>query len=202
MSTNWRIAGPYFESCSCEAICPCRSVDGKPGSGAQYRYCQFAIGWKVDAGHYGEIDLSGRRVVMVGYWDEDERGSPWRVGVYVDEGAREDQRELLAGIVTGRRGGSPARQYAGGISEVIFVEPATAELDYERGNHRIQMRDHVEARSAGRYETESTVSCGVPGHDREGYEVIMDVLKVSGGAFDFAFDRRCGFAASFDYRSD
>jgi hypothetical protein len=202
VSTDWRIAGPYFESCSCEAICPCRSVDGKAGSRAQYRYCQFAVGWKVEAGHYGEIDLSGRRVVMVGYWDEDERGSPWRVGVYVDDGAREDQRELLAGIVTGRHGGTPARQYAPAISEVVFVEPATVELDHEPGKQQILVGDHVEARAAARYETDSSVSCGVPGHDREGYEVIMDVLKVSGGGFDFAFDRRCGFAASFDYRSD
>jgi hypothetical protein len=167
-----------------------------------YRYCQFAIGWKVDAGHFGELDLSDRRVVMVGYWDEDERGTPWRVGVYVDDGADHNQRELLAGIVTGRHGGTPARQYAPAISEVVFVEPAVVELDYEPGKQRIEVRDHVEARAAARYETDSTVTCGVPGHDRKGYEVIMDVLKVKSAAFDFAFGGRCGFAASFDYRSN
>jgi hypothetical protein len=202
VSASWRIAGPYFESCNCEAICPCRSVDGRPGSRATYRYCQFAVGWTVADGHHGEVDLSGRRVVMVGYWDEDERGAPWRVGVYVDDGASGVQRELLAGIVTGRHGGSPARQYAGAISEVLFVEPASVEIDHRPPGQRIQVRGRVEARAQSRYETSSTVSCGVPGHDRKGYEVIMDVLQVSGGGFDFAFDRRCGFAASFDYRSD
>jgi hypothetical protein len=202
MSTSWRIAGPYFESCNCEAICPCRSVDGKPGSRATYRYCQFAISWTVAEGQYGEIDLSGRQVVMVGYWDEDERGAPWRVGVYVDEDAPDLHRELLAGIVTGQHGGTPARQYTGAISEVLFVEPAEVEIDHKPGQQRIQVRGHVEARAAARYGTDSTVRCGVPGHDRSGYEVIMDVLQVGGGGFDFAFERRCGFAASFDYRSD
>ena len=202
MNTSWRIAGPYFESCNCEAICPCRSVDGRPGSRATYRYCQFAVGWTVAGGHYGEVNLSGRQVVMVGYWDEDEVGAPWRVGVYVDDGASGVQAELLSGIVTGRHGGSPARQYAGAISEVLFTEPASVEIDHTPGEQRIKVRGCVEARAASRYETSSTVTCGVPGHDREGYEVIMDVLQVSGGGFDFAFDRRCGFAASFDYRSD
>ena len=202
MSAAWRIAGPYFESCSCEAICPCRSVDGASGSRATYRYCQFAIGWTVAEGHHGDLDLAGRQVVMVGYWDEDERGTPWRVGVYVDEGASGAECDLLAGIVTGRQGGSPARQYAGAISQVLFVEPAAINIDHAPGPPRIEVRGHVEARAAARFETDSIVSCGVPGHDREGYEVVMQLLQVSGGDLDFAFERRCGFAASFDYRSD
>lgn len=202
MTAAWRIAGPYFETCSCEAICPCRSVDGRPGSRATYRYCQFAIGWTVAEGHHRDLDVGGRQVVMVGYWDEDERGAPWRVGVYVDEGASVAQRDLLAGIVTGRQGGTPARQYAGAISEVLFVESAAIRVGHTPGGQRIEVRGHVDARAARRFETDSSVSCGVPGHDREGYEVVMNLLQVSGGAFDFTFEGRCGFAASFDYRSD
>jgi hypothetical protein len=201
-SATWRIAGPYFESCNCKPICPCRMVDGKAGSRAMYRYCQFAIGWTVAEGHYGDLDLSGRSGVMVGYWDEHERGAPWRVGVYVDEGATDAQRELLAGILTGRQGGTPARQYAGAISEVLFVEPAAVEIDHKDGSQLIRVHGHVEARAAARFETESSVSCGVPGHDRAGYEVVMDRLEVTGGGLDFEFEGRCGYAASFDYRSD
>ncbi|MDQ2942943.1 MAG: DUF1326 domain-containing protein [Candidatus Dormibacteraeota bacterium] len=202
MSTSWRIAGPYFESCNCEAICPCRMVDGKPGSRATYRYCQFAIGWTVADGHYGDLELGDRTVVMVGYWDEDERGAPWRVGVYVDDGATGAQRDLLAGMVTGRQGGTPAGSYAAAISEVLFVEPAAVEIDHKAGKQWIKVSGHVKAQAAGRFETDSTVTCGVPGHDRKGYEVIMDLLQVNGGGLDFSFKRRCGFAASFDYRSD
>ena len=29
--TPWRISGAYFESCNCEAICPCRMVGGRQG---------------------------------------------------------------------------------------------------------------------------------------------------------------------------
>jgi hypothetical protein len=176
-------------------------VDSRPGSRATYRYCQFAIGWSVTEGRHGKLDLAGRHMVMVGYWDEDERGAPWRVGVYVDEGATEGQREVLAGIVTGRHGGSPARQYAGAISQVLFVEPAAIRIDHS-APQRIEVRGHVDVRATSRFETDSIVSCGVPGHDRTGYEVVMDLLEVKAGALDFAFERRCGFVASFDYQSD
>jgi hypothetical protein len=198
----WRISGPYFEACSCEAICPCRSIDGAPGSRATYRYCQFAIGWTVAEGRYDGLDLAGRNVVMVGYWDEDERGTPWRVGVFVDDGASPEQRDALAGIVTGRRGGTPAKQYALAISEVMFVEPATVHIEHERGRQRIRVEGHVEAKAMKPYPTDSSVSCGVPGHDREGYEVVMETLEVNAPGLDFSFDGRCGYVATFDYRSD
>ncbi len=177
-------------------------VDGRPGSRAQYRYCQFAVGWSVTEGRYGDVDLSDRQAVMVGYWDEDEPGAPWRVGVYVDSGASVEQRELLGAIVTGRQGGSPRRQYGTAISEVLFVEPAAIEIGHDSGGQHIFVKGHVDARARGRYETASTVSCGVPGHDRAGYEVLMDVLDVRSVPFEFSYEGRCGFAASFDYRSD
>ena len=200
--SEWRIAGPYFESCNCDAICPCRMVDGRGGSRAQYRLCQFAAGWSVSEGRHGEIDLRGRRVAMVGYWDEDEPGAPWRVGVYVDSGATPEQRELLGGIVTGRQGGTPRKQYAGAISEVLFVEAAAIEIGHESGRQHILVSGHVEARARGRYKTSSTVSCGVPGHDRAGYEMVTDILDVKGGPFEYAFEGRCGYVATYDYRSD
>jgi hypothetical protein len=42
----------------------------------------------------------------------------------------------------------------------------------------------------------------VPGHDRAGHEVVTSVLDVKGGPFEFRYEGRCGFVASFDYRSD
>jgi hypothetical protein len=139
---------------------------------------------------------------MVGYWDEDEPGAPWRVGVYVDSGASDEQRELLGRIVTGRERGSPRKQYGRAISEVLFVAPAAIEIGDDSGRQHILVDSHVEVRARGRYDTSSTVSCGVPGHDRAGYEVWMDVLHVGRAPSEFRYEGRCGFAASFDCRSD
>ena len=30
-AVSWRISGSYFESCNCDAICPCRRIDGEAG---------------------------------------------------------------------------------------------------------------------------------------------------------------------------
>src|SRR5260370_17893644 len=118
--TEWRIAGPYFEACSCDAICPCRMVDGRPGSRAQYRLCQFAIGWSVAEGRHGDVDLRGRHAVMVGYWDEDEPGAPWRVPVYLDSGPSDEQRGALGPIVTGRGRSPPGNPDVRAISQLAF----------------------------------------------------------------------------------
>jgi hypothetical protein len=122
--------------------------------------------------------------------------------VYVDSEASDEQRELLGRIVTGREGGSPWKQYGRAISEVLFVAPAAIEIGHDSGRQHILVGGHVEVKARGRYDTSSIVSCGVPGHDRAGYEVVTSVLDVREGPFEFSFKGRCGFVASFDYRSD
>jgi len=117
-------------------------------------------------------------------------------------GATDAQRELLGAIVTGREGGTPRNQYAGAISDVLFVEPADIEIGHDDGRQYIDGRGRVDAQARGRCETDSTVSCGVPGHDRAGYEVVMNLLDVNGDPFEYRYEGRCGFVASFDYRSN
>jgi hypothetical protein len=34
--SDWRVRGSYFEGCNCEAICPCRSVGGRPGGPSSF----------------------------------------------------------------------------------------------------------------------------------------------------------------------
>src|SRR5260370_40451470 len=108
-------------------------VDARRGWGAQSRLCQFAIGWSVAEGRHGDVDLRGRHAVMVGYWDEDEPGAPWRVGVYVDSGASDEQRGGLGRSVTGGGRGRPWEQDGGAISGVGFVGPAEIQVVPDSG---------------------------------------------------------------------
>jgi len=39
----------------------------------------------------------------------------------------------------------------------------------------------------------------IPGHDREGEEVVADELAVDDGPLSFEFSGTCGYAASFAY---
>ena len=199
--SSWRIAGPYVESCNCEAICPCRRQNGAAGNGVDL--CQFALAWTVREGRYEQIDLSGRRAVMVGSWDFDRKDAwPWRVGLFIDARASEAAREALSGILTGRLGGTPSQQYTPAIKEVLFIEPAEIAIDHTAGREAISVSGRIDAAVLRPYETEVAVTCGIPGHDRPGHELVMRGLDVHAGPLDFSFTGNCGFASTYDYRSE
>src|SRR5438105_14353787 len=106
MLQPWKVRGSYFEVCNCEAICPCRRQGGRMGGPSTYGVCEFGLSWAIADGHAADIDLSGFTVVLVGRYDDDEPGSPWRVALYVDERANPQQQEALAAIFLGRAGGT------------------------------------------------------------------------------------------------
>jgi hypothetical protein len=199
MMATWRVAGPYVEACNCEAICPCRSVGGRSGQRATYQLCQFAIAWSVTDGHFARTDLSGLGVVMAGYWDEDEAGVPWRVVLFVDAKASQEQSAALADIFLGRAGGTPSTNYAGAIRDVLAIRPARIEIDHAHGHQKIRVGDAVEVRARAPYPSDETVACGVPGLDRPGEELVHEVMRVTDPSLDFEFHGRCGFATDFDY---
>ena len=199
---GWRVSGPYVEACNCEAICPCRSVGGREGGRATYQLCQFVIAWTINEGWFDDLDLSGHSVVMAGYWDEDEKGAPWRVELYLDQSANRAQAKALAEIFLGRAGGTPARNYALAIREVLGVTEAALEVVHVEGRQEIRVGDSIHVRARGVHPSAEAVTCGVPGHDRPGEELVHEVMKVSDPRLQFEFHGRCGFAATFDYAAD
>src|SRR3954451_14911697 len=104
----WRISGDYFESCNCDAICPCRTVGAVPGGRSTHGICFGVLSWLVREGHVDGVDLAGLAAAFTIRYDDDEPGSPWDFVVYVDERGSEEQRDALAAIFTGRLGGDAA----------------------------------------------------------------------------------------------
>ena len=96
-AAEWRVRGSYFEGCNCEAICPCRSVGGRPGGPSSFGECFGALSWHIHDGHADGVDLSGLRVVMsIRYLDRVRPSTPWEVVLYVDRNAGQDQQAALA----------------------------------------------------------------------------------------------------------
>ena len=106
--TAWRIAGRYFESCNCEAICPCRRIDGVPGGRSTYGECLGVLTWVIDEGQAGRCSLDGLKVALATRYHDDEAGSPWSHVVYVDQDADQAQHAALVDIYTGRSGETPS----------------------------------------------------------------------------------------------
>lgn len=116
---TWRIDGSYFEACNCQAVCPCRRHGDRPGGRSTYGVCDFALSWLIERGHADHIDLADVEIVLAGRYDDDEPNSPWRVALYIDEGADPDQQRVVADIFLGRAGGTAFANFARAIGEGV-----------------------------------------------------------------------------------
>jgi hypothetical protein len=201
-TTAWRVTGSYYEVCNCEAICPCRRVGDRRGGRSTYGICQFALSWLIRNGEYGAVDLTNLAVVMAGSYDDDEPDSPWRVVLYVDERAEPAQYEALAAMFLGQAGGTTLRNFAAAIGDIYAVRAARIELDHTQNQERMRAGDFVVAHTAAAVHAADAVSCGIPGHDRPGQEIVAELFRVEDPPLRWQVAGRCGFATDFAYSSD
>jgi hypothetical protein len=199
---DWRIAGAYLESCNCDAICPCRMVDGVVGSRSTYGVCFGLLAWRIDEGHAGDADLAGLGTALASRYDDDEPGSPWTVVLYVDERATEEQQTALAEIFLGRRGGPHILKlpWVRKPSNVVAVRPARVELDAELRSVRVG--DVASISVSRRADEGHDVACGIPGYERVGIEYYADELRVEDEPFAWQLEGNCAFATNFAYASE
>lgn len=198
---SWHLRGTYFESCNCDAICPCRDINGIPGGRSTHGVCLGVLSWVIEDGRADEVDLSGLPVAMATRYSDDEPGSPWTWILYIDHRADERQRVALEAIFSGHLGGDALTHFpwARKRSELVAVRPVEIEVDHTRRRQWLRIRDRVSVRIRDRYAGDETVTCGIPGHDRSGEELVADELVVEDGELEFAFRGVCGFGTTFDY---
>ncbi len=198
---SWRIRGTYFESCNCDAICPCRRIDGAPGGRSTHGVCMGVLSWLIAQGAVGDIDLSGLPVAIACRYSDDEPGSPWTWALYLDARASDDQRNALEGIFTGRLGGEALEHFpwAWKESKLIAVRNVDIEVDHARRRQLVRVRDQVTVRIRERYEGTETVTCVIPGHERAGEELVAEELRVRDGPLAFEYGGVCGYGSTFDY---
>jgi hypothetical protein len=202
--SDWRVRGSYFEGCNCEAICPCRSVGGRPGGPSTFGECFGALSWHIHQGHAGGTDLSGLRAVLsIRYFDRVQPSTRWEVVLYVDEGASDEQREALADIFLGRAGGTVARLYGPAIGEVCAVRPARITLEHTAARKRIDVVGYLTVAAEGAASDPGDVRCGIPGFDHPGTELHGDALRSTDPVLRWEVKgrRHAAFTTDFDYSS-
>jgi len=199
--TPWRIRGTYFESCNCEAICPCRMVGGVKGGRSTYGVCFGVLSWLVEDGHAGDVDLSGLAASFTIRYDDDEPGSPWSFVVHVDDRGDEEQRQALAAILTGQLGGDKVLSlpWVRKASTLIDVRPSRIEIEAADGGRALRVGDAVRLPATTPFATDMPVACVIPGYDEPGTELIADELVVQDDPFAWELQGNCAFTSSFDY---
>ena len=59
MTNNWKLEGQYFESHTSDLVCPCIFLR-PPTQG----FCKAMVGWQIEKGYIGDVDLSDFNVVL------------------------------------------------------------------------------------------------------------------------------------------
>jgi hypothetical protein len=197
----WRIAGRYFESCNCEAICPCRSIGGRAGGRSTYGICFGVLSWLVDEGHAGGTDLSGLAAAFVIRYDDDEPGSPWRFVVHLDERADANQLEALEQILLGELGGDQVVKlpWVRKPSELIAVRASAIRIEHGPAGHELRIDAAVELTATRAVASSEPVTCVIPGHHQPGQELYTEAFRVEDDPFSWELAGNCAFASSFDY---
>ena len=94
---SWHLKGSYVETCSCDLMCPCSvSLD----HGATYDYCRIVLAFAIKDGEIEGTDVSGLNVVAIADTPKVMTEGNWRIGVFVDERASDDQMQKLVGVTT------------------------------------------------------------------------------------------------------
>jgi Protein of unknown function (DUF1326) len=194
MGLSYRLRGSYFESCNCEAICPCRMVDGVLGGRSTYGICFGVLSWQIDDGYVGAVDVSGLGVALVVRYDDDEPGSPWSVVLHVDERGDDAQRAATERVFLHELRALPWIR-----KERHVIDVRASEIAIDGTNVRVG--DRVSMRATQRVETDKPVACVIPGYDRPGRELYADELRVEDDPFSYRLEGNCAFTTDFDYAS-
>jgi hypothetical protein len=198
---SWSIAGEYFESCNCDAICPCRTVGGVPGGRSTHGICFGVLSWLVREGDVEGVDLSGLAAALTYRYNDDEPQSPWTLVVHVDERGSVEQRDALAGILVGRLGGDDIlrQPWVRKPSYVLDVRASPIEISHGPDGHQVRVGRVIDLSASQPFETEERVSCIVPGHHVPGRELCADRFVVRDEPFEWELTGNCAFVAPFSY---
>lgn len=138
---SWELTGTYFEHCPCDLVCPCTTSGlSRPGDTER---CTVVLAFNVQRGQIDQLDVGGRTVVLVADAPRLMSDGDWRVGMYVDDGATDDQFAALSAVFTGQRGGiwaalSPL------IGTVLGAERAAITFVDEGRTHRLTVAETID----------------------------------------------------------
>jgi hypothetical protein len=147
----WNLSGQFFETCSCELMCPCNmSMD----HGATYDFCRVVLVFDVAKGEVEGVDVSGLVVAAVADTPKVMTDGNWRLGMFIDDKANDEQFGKLVAVFTGQLGG-PMGALGPLVGEVLGVERAPIEVVHDGLRHSVRVGDAID------FEVEEIVPFGV-----------------------------------------
>jgi hypothetical protein len=192
----WKLEGTYFETCSCEVVCPCTA---SLALGADYDRCRVTLVFHITDGDVEGTDVSGLTVAGIGDAPKVMTEGNWRLGMFIDDAASDAQADKLGAVFGGQLGG-PMEALAPLISENLGIERAPIEVREEGLRHSVRIGDAVD------FEIEDVVPFGVESgeparvsgifHPAGSELTISKATRSDISAFGIEYEGKSGFSTS------
>jgi hypothetical protein len=195
----WKIQGTYFETCSCEVVCPCTA---SLALGADYDRCRVTLVFNITDGEVDGTDVGGVTIAAIADTPKLMTDGNWRLGVFIDDAASDDQAEKLGAVFGGQLGG-PMAALAPLVGENLGVERAPIEVQEEGLRHSVKIGDAID------FEVEDVVSFGVETgeparlsgifHPAGSELTIARATRSRIDAFGITYDGKSAFSSRFSW---
>ena len=137
--TAYRVRAQSVEACNCQHGCNCQ-FGGFPNEGK----CEFILGFDVEEGRLGDVDLRGVRAVVAAKYPNAIHEGQGHVVLFIDEKVPQDQADAFATILSGQLGGMPWEAIAGTIARFEGPVRKPIEMRIEAQRARIRVPGTVE----------------------------------------------------------
>jgi hypothetical protein len=193
---SWKISGSYFESCSCDVVCPCTA---SLSLGATKDRCKVVLVFNVKEGEVDGTDVSGLTVAAVADTPKVMSDGNWRLGVIIDEAASDEQAEKLGGVFSGALGG-PMEALGPLVGENLGVERAPIEVEENGHAHSVRIGEMVdlEIEDVVPFGVESGEPAKITGifHPAGSELTISRATRSNINAFGISYEAKAGFSTS------
>jgi hypothetical protein len=193
---SWKLAGTYFETCSCEVVCPCTV---SLANGATYDRCRVTLVFNVVDGDVDGTDVSGLKVAAVADTPQVMSEGNWRLGVVIDAAASDEQAAKLGAVFSGQLGG-PMEALGPLVGESLGVERLPIDVREDGLTHSVRIGDAID------FEIEDIVPFGVESgeparlvgifHPAGSELTISKATRSSIDAFGISYEGKSGFSSS------
>src|ERR1700758_3361529 len=137
---SWKLEGSYFETCSCNVVCPCTA---SLALGATRDRCRVTLVFNVKDGQIEGTDVSGLTVAAVADTPKVMSEGDWRLGVFIDAAASDEQAEKLGAVFSGALGG-PMAGLGPLIGENLGVHREPIEVKEDGLRHSVRIGNSVD----------------------------------------------------------
>ena len=129
----YKLEGTILEVCTCNILCPCWV-----GEDPDNPTCDSIFAYHIDRGSVNGTDVTGHTVALFVHIPGNVLKGNWKVALFVDDKATDQQQDALVNVWSGKLGG-PVADVAQLVGEVVSVEkiPITYEIQEGKGTIKI-----------------------------------------------------------------